>query len=78
MSYCLKCKRKTGNVGEHIKVARNGARMAHSKCSVCGTKKCGIVPKNVRTGNGVRRGRGGVGKSIGSFLGGLAGGFLPF
>jgi len=72
MSYCLKCKRKTGNVGEQIKIAKNGVRMVHSKCSVCRTNKSGILPKGARTG------KGSVGKTIGSALGGWAGGWLPF
>ncbi|OJV15189.1 MAG: hypothetical protein BGO27_03560 [Alphaproteobacteria bacterium 33-17] len=44
-SYCVKCKKKTKNVGGKIETAKNGQRMLKSKCAVCGTKKVEFISK---------------------------------
>jgi len=44
-SYCVKCKKKTKNVGGKIETAKNGQRMLRSKCAVCGTKKVEFISK---------------------------------
>lgn len=60
-SYCMRCKRKTANKGESVRVASNGVRMLHSHCGVCNTKKCQAVSKSRHTG---RRGKGFLGDII--------------
>ncbi len=39
---CMKCKTNTADVEASVKTAKNGAKMQHSTCGVCGTKKCQI------------------------------------
>lgn len=42
-TYCVKCKGKTANQGEHMAVAKNGRAMKKSTCSRCGTRKSEFV-----------------------------------
>ena len=38
--FCVRCKRKTGNVSPHMSTTKNGRKMLRSNCSVCKGKKC--------------------------------------
>ena len=38
-SYCLKCKKFTGNIDPKISGTRNGKTMILSKCTICNSKK---------------------------------------
>src|SRR5665648_126922 len=52
-AHCMRCMKKTKDVGGIVKIAKNGARMNHSTCSLCGTHKCSILPqKGIQHGNG--------------------------
>ena len=44
-TYCLKCKKSTGNTGSKIFKTKNNRLRMKSKCSVCGTKKSRFVKK---------------------------------
>lgn len=41
--YCVKCRKKTGNVNPHMAETKNGRKMVKCECSVCGTRKCLFV-----------------------------------
>ena len=54
-SYCVKCKTKTGSVGETLTTTKNGRKMMKSKCTNCGTTKTRFVASGAvkgKTGNG--------------------------
>ena len=38
-SYCLKCKKDTGNIDPKVSGSSNGRVMILSKCAICGSKK---------------------------------------
>ena len=38
-SYCLKCKKYTGNTDPKISGTSNGKTMILTKCAICGSKK---------------------------------------
>ena len=38
-SYCLKCKKYSGNVDPHVSSTSNGRLMILSKCAICNNKK---------------------------------------
>ena len=59
-SYCVKCKRKTQNVGESVKRTSNGRHQLVSHCGVCRTKKCEFVSNHRPVGkrHAVKRGEG--------------------
>ena len=42
-TYCLKCKRNTGNTDSKMFKTKNNRLLMQSKCSVCGTKKSRFV-----------------------------------
>ena len=76
-SQCMKCRRKTANAGAHyeaVNVKGHARKILKSQCAVCGTRKSQFVS----TGVSKKTGRGSIGKTVGSFLGGLAGKMLPF
>ena len=37
-SYCLKCRRNTGNKNPRVSKTSNGKTMVLSKCAICGSK----------------------------------------
>lgn len=37
--YCLKCKKRTGNVNENVVRTKNNRIMLTANCAVCGSKK---------------------------------------
>ena len=39
LTYCLKCKRDTGNVDSRVLKTKNVRAILSSKCVVCGSKK---------------------------------------
>ena len=44
-TYCVVCKRKTGNIDPRPVISKNGRTMILSKCRVCGNKKTRFVKK---------------------------------
>ena len=44
-TYCLSCKRNTGNINAEVFKTKNGRLMMKSACSVCGNKKSRFVSK---------------------------------
>lgn len=42
-TYCMRCKKKTGNKQSKMVTAKNKRKMNVSKCSKCGCKKCCFV-----------------------------------
>ena len=42
-SYCLKCKKYTGNIDPQVSSTGNNKIMILSKCAICGTKKCKLI-----------------------------------
>ena len=38
-SYCLKCRKDTGNISPGVPNTSNGRTMILSKCAICGSKK---------------------------------------
>lgn len=67
-SYCVKCKKKTKNVGGKIETAKNGRRMLKSKCAVCGTTKIEFLPNSGKQSGGNPAA---VATAVGNAAGGL-------
>ena len=44
-SYCLKCKKHTGNINPQVSSTSNGKVMILSKCTVCNSKKSKFINK---------------------------------
>ena len=42
-SYCLKCKKDTGNINPRVSNTSNGETMLLSKCAKCGRKKSSFI-----------------------------------
>ena len=42
-SYCLKCKKNTGNTDPKVLVTSNGKIMILSKCAICNSKKSRFI-----------------------------------
>ena len=42
-TYCLKCKKDTGNIDPKMVKTKNNRLLMQSKCGVCGTKKSRFV-----------------------------------
>ena len=42
-SYCLKCRKNTGNINPRISKTSNGRTMVLSKCSICDRKKSRFI-----------------------------------
>ena len=38
-SYCLKCKKNTGNINPRVPKTKSNKTMILSKCAICGSKK---------------------------------------
>ena len=38
-SFCLKCRKNTGNINPRVSKTSNGRTMVLSKCAMCGSKK---------------------------------------
>ena len=49
-SYCLKCKKYTGNIHPKISGASNGKTMILSKCAICGSKKSTFIKQQEAKG----------------------------
>ena len=49
-TYCVSCKRNTGNKNAKLFKTKNGRLMLKSTCSVCGHKKSRFVSKNEGSG----------------------------
>ena len=50
-TYCIKCKKETGNKDIRYEKSKNGRNMMVSKCVICGTKKCRFIAKGQKGGN---------------------------
>ena len=42
-SYCLKCRKDTGNMNPRVSNTSNGRTMILSKCAICGSKKSRFI-----------------------------------
>ena len=42
-SYCLECRKYTGNIGPKISGSSNSKTMILSKCAICGSKKSRFI-----------------------------------
>ena len=42
-SYCLKCRKDTGNMNPRFSNTSNGRTMILSKCAICGSKKSRFI-----------------------------------
>ena len=42
-SFCLKCRKDTGNIDPEISSTSNGKAMILSKCAICGSKKSRFI-----------------------------------
>ena len=49
-TYCVSCKKATGNKNGEVFKTKNGNLMLNSICSVCGHKKSRFVSKNEGSG----------------------------
>ena len=49
-TYCVSCRRDTGNENSKVFKTKNGRIMLKSICSVCGNKKSRFISKNKRSG----------------------------
>ena len=69
-TYCLRCKKQTGDVNPHrVTTARGQTRIA-SKCAVCGTNKSRMVAVYANVARAPRKKRS---MKKGGFLGDLIG-----
>ena len=44
-SYCLKCRKYTGNINLQVSSTSNGKVMILSKCAICNSKKSKFINK---------------------------------
>ena len=42
-SFCLKCRKNTGNISPRVSKTSNGRTMILSKCAMCGSKKSRFI-----------------------------------
>ena len=42
-SYCLRCKKDTGNINPRVSNTSNGRTMILAKCAICGSKKSRFI-----------------------------------
>ena len=49
-SYCLKCKKHTGNINPKVSASSNG-RVMISKCAICGSKKSRFIKNQEAKGS---------------------------
>ena len=49
-TYCLKCKKDSGNIDPKMVKTKNNRLLMQSKCSVCGTKTSRFVKEQDATG----------------------------
>ena len=49
-TYCVSCRKNTGNKNGKISKTKNGRLMLKSICSVCGNKKTRFLSKNKESG----------------------------
>ena len=49
-SYCVRCKKHTPNLDEHIETTKNNRKALKSICSVCKSKKCQFVRSDTKGG----------------------------
>ena len=49
-SYCLKCKKYTGNIDPQVSSTSNGKKMILSKCAICNSKKSRFIKEQEAKG----------------------------
>src|SRR5271156_4622808 len=49
-SYCLRCKKHTPNLDEHIEITKNNREALKSICSICKSKKCQFIKSSKQGG----------------------------
>ena len=49
-SYCLKCKKHTPNLDEHIEITKNNREALKSICSICKSKKSQFIKSSKQGG----------------------------
>ena len=49
-SYCLKCRKNTGNINRRVSKTSNGRTMVLSKCAICGCKKSRFIKNQAGKG----------------------------
>ena len=49
-SYCLKCRKHTGNINPQVSSTSNGKVMILSKCAICNSKKSKLINKQEAKG----------------------------
>ena len=49
LSYCLKCKKNTGNINPRVSTI-NGKTMTLSKCAICGSKNQNLLKNKKQKG----------------------------
>ena len=50
LSYCLKCRKNTGNIYPNVSKNNNGKSMMLSKCAICGSEKSKFNKKQGASG----------------------------
>ena len=50
LTYCVKCRKNTGNLNSRILKAKNNRLIMQSKCPVCGIKKSRFVKQQETKG----------------------------
>ena len=49
-SYCVRCKKHTPNLEEHIETTKNNRKVLKSICSVCKSKKWQFIKSSTKGG----------------------------
>ena len=49
-SYCLKCKKYTGNIDQQVSSTSNGREMILSKCAICNSKESRFIKEQEAKG----------------------------
>ena len=49
-SYCVRCKKHTPNLEEHIETTKNNRKALKSICSICKSKKCQFIKSDTKGG----------------------------
>ena len=50
LSYCLQCRKNTGNINPRVSKTVNVKTMILSKCAICGSKKSKFIKKQEAKG----------------------------
>ena len=72
MDYCLKCKKKTEDVGPHMVQMKNGKMARESRCKTCGTTKFAFVSDTRQAGGNPLAVAGVVAEALPGVIGGIS------